>query len=194
MLRSTPWLPATLASAAGNALLVAAALAPASSFAFFAVVIGLATCGAAAAYLLDEESAVVLDATPASRSLRTRWRLVPAVLPLAAALTGLAALDRADGSGQWAWLRIAPLACGAVAAGTALAALLRHRTSTPGDVAAAVTLTGFLLLVATNPLRHWAPALPVDAAGAGRSALFWASVVLAAAGVVVRCSRDPARS
>jgi len=193
VLRSTPWLPVIGASTAGTALLLAAALAPTSAFAFFAVVIGLATCGAAAAYLLDEESGVVLDATPASRGLRTRWRLVPLVVPAGAALAGLAVLDAAADRGQWELPDVAPLACGAVAAGTSIAAALRRRTSTPGDVAAAVTLAAVLLVVAANPLRRWAPVLPTDGAGEGRSALLWASVVLVAAAVVVRCSRDPVR-
>lgn len=182
------------ASTAGGALLLTAAATPTAGYALFAVVIGLATCGSAAGYLLDEESAVVLDATPTSRGRRTGWRLLALAVPACVALAGLVVLDRADGSGQWEWQRLGPLAAGSLAAGTALAAVLRRRTSTPGDVAAAVTLTGVLLVVAANPLRHWVSVIPSDDTSVGRSALLWAAVVVLAAAVVVRCSRDPVRS
>ncbi|MEO7981784.1 MAG: hypothetical protein ABI807_12950 [Sporichthyaceae bacterium] len=194
VLRSTPWLPVAGASAVGGALLLTAAATPTAGYAMFIVVIGLATCGSAAGYLLDEESSAVLDATPTSRSRRTGWRLMALVLPAGVALTGLALLDRADGTGQWEWQKLGPLAAGSLATATALAAVLRRGNSAPGDVAAAVTLTGVLLVVASNPLRHWVSVVPSHDAGVGRSALLWASVVLAAAVVVVRCSRDPVRT
>jgi len=37
-------------------------------------VLGLALCGAAAAYVLDEDTALVADATPMSRPRRSAWR------------------------------------------------------------------------------------------------------------------------
>jgi len=192
VLRSTPWLPVCGASGLAAALLVGAALAPDQPFVPFAAVIAVAACGGAAGYLLDEDTAPVLDATPTSRAVRTSWRLLPLAVPTAAAVAGLAALDRADSSGGW--LQLVPVALGSMAAGTGLAAALRRTSSTPGDLAAAVTLVGVLLVVAVDPLRHWAPAVPLgDGPGVGRSMLMWAAVVVVSGAVVAVFSRDPAR-
>lgn len=187
-----PWLPVCGASGFAGALLLAAALAPTEPFVAFAAVIAVAACGGAAAYLLDEDAAAVLDATPTSRSRRTRWRLLPLALPAAVAATGLWALDRAESSGHW--LQLVPLAIGSIAIGAAVAATLRRTNSTPGDLAAAVTLLTVLLVVTVDPLRRWVPAVPLgDGPGVGRSMLMWVAVAALAAVVVAVFSRDPAR-
>jgi hypothetical protein len=190
VLRSTPWLPVCGTSGLAAVLLVGAALAPQQPFVPFAAVIAVAVCGGAAAYLLDEDTAPVLDATPTSRGLRTCWRLLPLAVPVAASLAGLTALDRADSSGSW--LQLVPVALGSMAAGTGLAAALRRTSSTPGDLAAAVTLVGVLLVVAVDPLRRWVPAVPLgEGPGVGRSMLMWAAVVVLSGCAVALFSRDP---
>jgi len=76
IVRSAPWLPLLAGSTAATLLLLGAVAWHGSGFAPVATLLGLAACGGAAAYVLDEESAVVLDATPTSLAHRVRWRLV----------------------------------------------------------------------------------------------------------------------
>ena len=89
--------------------------------------LGLAACGGAAAYVLDEESAAVLDATPTSLAHRVRWRLVLVAMPAAVALTGLLLLDRLDPSTHWLRLVRSPRAA------------WRSASSSPPRCAAAAT-------------------------------------------------------
>lgn len=157
-------------------------------------VLGLALCGAAAAYVLDEDTALVADATPMSRPRRSAWRAALLVLPVAVGLTGLAALDRSDPVGNW--LRLTPTVLALTALGVALAAALRRGGhAQPGDLAGAVVVAVMLFLVAANPLRWWLPILPLgELPHAGRSQLLWTAVALAAAVATVVSVRDPVRS
>jgi len=192
ILRSAPWLPLLGASAVSASLLVVAALAHRTGIASLIALLGLAACGATAAYILDEESAAVLDSTPTSRSRRVLWRLPLAALPAAVALVGLLALDHVDAPSHW--LRLVPLAAGSLAIGVGSAAALRTGASgVPGDLAGVLTLASLVFLVTVDPLRHWVTIAPLgDSAGAGRSALIWAAVVVMSAAVTVANSRDPA--
>ena len=191
VLRSAPWLPLLGGSAAAAALLGVAVLVHGSGFAPFAALLGLAACGGAAAYVLDEESAYVLDATPTSRGRRVAWRLLLVAVPGLVALAGLLGLDHLDGATHW--LRLLPFAAASLAIGVGLAAGLRRDGAAAGDLAGVLTVSVVVLLVAADPLRRWVPVLPLgDSGGAGRSALMWAAVVAGCAAVVVRCSRDPA--
>ena len=158
------------------------------------VVLGLALCGAAAAYVLDEDAAVLADATPMSRPRRAAWRTALLVLPIAVALTGLAALDRDDPSGHW--LRLTPTVLALTGLGVALAAALRRAGyAQPGDLAGAVVVALLLFLVAADPLRWWLPILPVgEPPHGGRSELFWTAVALGAAAATVAGVRDPVRT
>ena len=191
ILRSAPWLPLLAGSAAATLLLLGAVVGHGSGFAFIPTLLGLAACGGAAAYVLDEESAAVLDATPTSRAHRVLWRLVLVAMPAAVALTGLLALDRLDPPTHW--LRMVPFAAGCLAIGVVLAAVLRrsgHRA--PGDLAGVVAVAVVVLLVATDPLKAWVSVAPLgDTGHAGRTVLLWAAVVLVCAAVTVGCSRDP---
>jgi hypothetical protein len=190
--RSAPWLP--LAGAVGVAamLLLIAVLLHRTELASVAALLGLSTCGGAAAYVLDEESAAVLDATPTSRGRRVLWRLPLIALPATVALVGLLVLDRVDGSTHW--LRLGPLALGSLAIGVTLAASLRRGgTGTPGDLAGVLAVGIVVLLFAVDPFRHWVSVVPLgDAAHAGRSVLLWTAVVTACATVTFACCRDPA--
>jgi hypothetical protein len=190
--RSAPWLPLLGTAGAAAMLLLIAVLAHHSGIAPFVTLLGLSTCGGAAAYVLDEESAAVLDATPTSRGRRVLWRLPLIAAPATVALVGLLMLDRLDGSTHW--LRLGPLAVGSLAIGVALAAALRAGgTGTPGDLAGVLAVGSVVLLVATDPLRHWVSVAPLgDAARSGRSVLLWTAVITACAAITFACNRDPA--
>jgi hypothetical protein len=191
ILRSAPWLP--LLGAAGSAaiLLLVAVLAHQTGIAPLVALLGLATCGAAAAYVLDEEAAAVLDATPTSRSRRVMWRLPLAALPAAVAFAGLLSLDHVDSPSHW--LRLVPLAVGSLAIGVGFASALRTGAAgTPGDLAAVVTLSSLVLLVTADPLRHWVALAPLgDGQHGGRSVLLWAAVIAGCGAITVANSRDP---
>ena len=191
ILRSAPWLPLLTGSGAAALLLLGALLAHGTGFAPVTTMLGLAACGGAAAYVLDEESAVVLDATPTSLAHRVMWRLLLVAMPAGVALIGLLLLDRLDPSTHW--LRMVPFAAGCLAIGVVLAAVLRrggHRA--PGDLAGVVAVAVVVLLVATDPLKAWVSVAPLgDTGHTGRTTLLWAAIVLICAAVTARCSRDP---
>lgn len=192
ILRSAPWLPLLGASAVAASLLLVAALAHRTGIATLIAFLGLAACGAAAAYILDEEAAAVLDSTPTSRSRRVLWRLPLVAMPALVALVGLLALDRVDAPTHW--LRLVPLAAGSLAMGVGFAAALRNGAAgVPGDLAGVLTLASLVFLVTVDPLRHWVTFAPLgDATRTGRSTLLWAGVVAAGAAATVAFSRDPA--
>jgi hypothetical protein len=191
ILRSAPWLPLLTGSGAATLLLLGALLAHGTGFAPVTTMLGLAACGGAAAYVLDEESAVVLDATPTSLAHRMLWRLVLLALPAAVAATGLLLLDRTDPPTHW--LRMVPFAAGCLAIGVVLAAGLRRGGNrAPGDLAGVVAVAVVVLLVATDPLKAWVSVAPLgDTGHTGRTALLWAGVVLICAAATAWCSRDP---
>jgi hypothetical protein len=193
ILRSAPWLPLLGAAGVAAALLAAAVLAHDTGGASLIALLGLAACGASAAYILDEESADVLDSTPTSRSRRVLWRLPLAALPAAVALGGLLALAHVDSSNHW--LRLIPLAVGSLAIGVGLAAALRSgATGIPGDLASVVTLLGLMLLVLVDPLRRWVTLAPLGEPGhVGRSVMLWAAVIVGCGVVTIANSRDPAK-
>jgi len=189
--RSAPWLPLLAGSAAATLLLLGAVVWHGSGFAPITTLLGLAACGGAAAYVLDEESAAVLDATPTSQAHRVRWRLVLVALPAAVAMTGLLLLDRLDPSTHW--LRMVPFAAGFLAIGVVLAAVLRRGGNrAPGDLAGVVAVSVVVLLVATDPLKAWVSVAPLgDSGHVGRTVALWSAVVLVCVAVTARCSRDP---
>ena len=179
VLRSAPWLPLLGGSAAAAALLGVAVLVHGSGFAPFAALLGLAACGGAAAYVLDEESAAVLDATPTSRGRRVAWRLLLVAVPGLVALAGLLQLDHLDGATHW--LRLLPFAAASLAIGVGLAAGLRRDGAAAGDLAGVLTVSVVVLLVAADPLRRWVPVLPLGAQVFGWSAIVRPTVLRAIA-------------
>lgn len=191
VLRSAPWLPLLAGSAAASLLLLGAVVGHGSGFAPVMSMLGLAACGGAAAYVLDEESTAVLDATPTSRARRVLWRLSLLAIPATVALTALLTLDRLDPPTHW--LRMVPFAAGCLAIGVGLAAALRRAGNrAPGDLAGVVAVAVVVLLVAADPLRAWVSVAPLGGTGhAGRTYLLWAAVVLVCAAVTSWCSRDP---
>lgn len=190
--RSAPWLPLLGTAGAASLLLLLAVLAHRTGIAPFVTLLGLSACGGAAAYVLDEESAAVLDATPTSRGRRVLWRLPLIAVPATVALVGLLILDRLDASSHW--LHLGPLALGSLAIGVALAAALRRGgTGTPGDLAGVLAVGSVVLLIATDPLRHWVSVIPLgDDAHSGRSLMLWTTVIAGCAAVTFACCRDPA--
>lgn len=193
IMRSAPWPPLLGSAGAAAVLLFVAVLAHRTGLTALTALLGLAACGAAAAHSLDEESTQVADASPTSRRRRAAWRLPVVGVPMAVALCGLFTLDRLDPDTHW--LRLLPLAAGAIGIGVGLAAVLRHSgTAAPGELAGVVTLVGTVLVVAVDPLRRWIELLPLgDAAHPGRSVTLWIAVVGACAVVTLACTRDPGR-
>jgi hypothetical protein len=191
---SAPWLPLFGASAVAAVLLFVSSLTTQTDVAAVTTLLGLAACGAAAGYALDEEAGAVADATPTSRGHRIAWRLLVLSLPAGVAITGLVALDRVDASTHW--VRLAPLAAGALAFGVALAAAMRRVGSTaPGDLAGVLALCVVVLVVMVDPARRWATMAPLgDSMHLGRTVLLWSVVVIACAAITLSCSQDPARS
>lgn len=192
VVRSAPWAGLLAVSLLGGVILAVAAQV--TGLEPNAVFLGLATCGGAAAYVLDEEATAIADATPTSRSRRVAWRLVLLAPPLLVAITGLFNLDRQDPATHW-W-RLLPMAVGALAAGVMSAAILRRRhAATPGDLAAPVTALGVVVTCALNPLRRWVSLAPLGATShVGRSVVLWAAITVGCAAITAACSRDPARS
>jgi hypothetical protein len=193
ILRSAPWLPLLGSTGAAAVLLLVAVLAHRTGIATPIALLGLAVCGGAAAYILDEEAADVLDSTPTSRSRRVLWRLPLAALPATVALAGLLTLGHLDPPTHW--LRLVPLAAGSLAIGIGLAAALHGGAAgTPGDLASVVTAASLVLLVMADPLHRWVTVAPLgDAGHPGRSVLLWVAVIAGCGAVTVAHSRDPAR-
>jgi hypothetical protein len=192
VVRSAPW-----AGLLGVSLVAASLLALATLTTGLAPTVarlGLATCGGAAAYLLDEEASAIADASPTSRGRRVVWRLLLLVPPLLVAMAGLFDLNRQEPALHW-W-RLLPLAIGALATGVAAAAILRRRgAAAPGDLAAPVTTLGIVLVSALDPLHRWVSLAPLGSTPhAGRSAVLWAGITIGCVAVTAVCSRDPARS
>ena len=150
-------------------------------------------CGATAAYTLDEDSAEVEDATPTGRPTRVAWRLPIALLPFAAGSAAVLWLDHLDGA--TAWNRLVPVAAGSVAAGIAVASVLRRTGRlAPGDLAGATTFGLVILVVALEPLRAWVNLAPLGSPTYPRAtALTWSLVLLASAAILAACERDPGR-
>jgi Na+/proline symporter len=116
-----------------------------------------------------------------------------AVLFVAAALVGLFAMNRQDPPTHW--MRLIPVAVGAMAIGVALASVLRRgEVATPGDLAGVLAFVAVVLIAAADPLRRWVTVFPLaQAAHPGRSAMLWLTVVIACAAVTLACARDPGR-
>jgi hypothetical protein len=191
ILRSAPWVALLGGTVTATVLLTIAALADRTDLGTVSTFLGLSVCGGTAAYILDDETGVVADATPTSRPSRTAWRMPILLLPVGVALAGLFVLDRLDPATHWWWL--GPLAMGAIATGVALAAAFgRDGGATPGDLAGVITVAVTVLVVALNPLRHWVAVAPLDGTGhAGRSLVLWIAVIAICGAVTLASTRDP---
>jgi len=191
-LRAFPWTEVCLTTGgAAAAFTLAAAVLP-SAAGFPLLLLSLALCGGAAAYVLDEAAAPVVDATPMSRTWRLGCRVVIVALPASVGVAGLAAAGRSDPT--LLWQRLGLVLVGYLAVGVAVAAALRHNgRATPGDLAAVLVATGTLLVTMVNPLRRWVSLLPGDpAASWGRTVAVWLTVILVCAVAVRVGMRDPA--
>ncbi|MET0740770.1 MAG: hypothetical protein ABWZ26_04360 [Candidatus Nanopelagicales bacterium] len=190
VLRTFPWPEVGIASGLAAALF-AAATALTSSIGFWLVLLALAGCGGAAAYVLDEASGPVVDASPTSRRRRFGWRLGLVVVPAAVGVVGLAMVGTADPAVPWR--RLLLVLAGYLAIGVMTAAVLRSRgRAAPGDLAAVVVALGTSLVVLVDPLHQWVPVLPYDVAGWSRTAALWILTIVACVGAVIVGLRDPA--
>ena len=192
VLRAAPW-PVLLGGCVAAATLVGIAAALRNGPLVFPLsLLGLGLCGATAAYVLDEDSAEVEDATPTGRRARVGWRLVLALLPFAVGATAVLLLAGAGGVAGWG--RLVPVAAGSVAAGIAFASGLRRTGRfAPGDLAGALAFGVVVLVVANEPL-HWVSLAPLESSTYPLStAVAWSIVLLACAAVLGACERDPGR-
>ena len=192
LLRAFPWPEVCLSTGgAAAAFTLAVALLP-SAAGFRLLLLSLALCGAAAAYVLDEAAGSVVDATSTSRRWRLGSRLVIVALPALVGAAGLAAAGRSDPA--LLWQRLGLVLVGYLAIAVAAAAVLRHNgRSTPGDLAAVLVATGTFLVTVVDPLHRWVSVLPLGSeAEWRRTAALWSAVIVLGAGIVLVTMRDPA--
>ncbi len=193
VLRAAPW-PVLLGGCMTTLGLFAIAAAARHGVLVFPLsLLGLGMCGATAAYALDENSAEVEDATPTGRPTRVAWRLHIALLPFAvgsAAVLWLDDIDAVTGGN-----RLVPAVAGSVAAGIAIASVLRHTGRlAPGDLAGALTFGLVVLVLTLEPLRAWVSLAPLGTPTYPPATAFaWSLILLACAAVLVTCERDPGR-
>lgn len=193
VLRAAPW-PVLLGGCmTALGLFAIAAAARHSALAFPLSLLGLGVCGATAAYALDENSAEMEDATPTGRPTRVAWRLQIALLPFAVGYAAVLWLDDIDA--VTAGNRLVPVAAGSVAAGIAIASVLRRTGRlAPGDLAGALTFGLVVLVVAIEPLHAWVSFAPLGTPTYPRATAFaWSLILLTCAAVLVTCERDPGR-
>ena len=193
VLRAAPW-PVLLGGCAAAAVLFGiAAAARHGGMVLPLSLLGLGLCGATAAYVLDEDSAEVEDATPTGRRARVGWRLPIALLPFGVGSGAVLLLD--DLGGATGWTRLVPVAAGSVAAGVGLASGLRRTGRfAPGDLAGALTFGLVVIVVAIEPLHALVSLAPLDSPAYPLStAVAWALVLVGCAAVFMACERDPGR-
>lgn len=194
VLRAAPW-PVLLGGCVVAAVLLGMASAVRQGpLAFPLSLLGLGLCGATAAYVLDEASAEVEDATPTGRRARVGWRLPIALVPFGVGAAGVLLLDGLGGAAGWD--RLVPVAAGSVAVGVALASGLRRTGRfAPGDLAGALAFGLVVLVVAVEPLDAWVSFAPLESPTYPRTtALAWLLVLVTSAAVLVTCERDPGRA
>jgi hypothetical protein len=193
VLRAAPWPVLLGGCVAAGALFGIAAAARHGGLALPLSLLALGACGATAAYILDEDSAEVEDATPTGRRARVGWRLPIALLPFGVGAGSVLLLDELAGASGWS--RLAPVAAGSVAAGIGLASGLRRTGRfAPGDLAGAITFGLVVIVVAIEPLRAVVSLAPLDAPAYPLStAVAWALVLVGCAAVFAACERDPGR-
>ena len=194
VLRAAPW-PALLGGCVvATALFGIAAAVHHGPLAFPITLLALGLCGATAAYVLDEASAEVEDATPTGRRARVAWRLPIALVPFAVGAAAVLLLDGLGGAAGWD--RLVPVAAGSVAAGIAFASGLRRTGRfAPGDLAGALAFGVVVLVVANEPLHAWVSFAPLESPTYPRAtALAWLLVLVTCAAVLGACERDPGRA
>ncbi len=193
VLRAAPWPVVLGGCVAATALFGIAAAVRHGALAFPLSLLGLGLCGATAAFVLDEASAEVEDATPTGRRARVAWRLLVVLLPLAVGAAAVLVLDGLDGTAGWR--RLVPVAAGSVATGLGFAAGLRRTGRfAPGDLASAPAFGSIVVVVAVEPLRALVSLAPLRTPTYPRATgLAWLLVLVTSAVVLGACERDPGR-
>ena len=192
LLRACPWPGICLTTGLSAALFVLARALLPSPVGFWLLLLSLSACGAAAAYVLDEDAAPVVDASPTSRTRRIGWRLVVLLFPASVGIGGLAMVGNDEP--DLPWRRLVLVLVGYLAIGVAVAAVLqRNELPAPGDLAAVLVAAGTWLAVVVDPLHRWIAMLPGDPdASWGRTAALWSGVIALSAVTLLVALRDPA--
>jgi len=191
ILRGVDWAPVLGGSGFGAAILTVCVVFAADGPPLGHVRLALVALMAAAAFVLDEPAAAVVDAVPATRRRRTAIRATTVALPFAVWTGGVAALELRNTETPVGALLVE--GAGALAMAVAGAAILRLAGRIePGEIVASVLGAGILAVLIFNPPPRSVPFFPVGQGWAASTAL-WGSLTVAAAVLVVAASRDPFR-
>jgi FtsH-binding integral membrane protein len=187
-LRAVPLAPVLGGTVLGLAALLVDGLVvpngPGSALLWFALA-GFAT---AAAFVLDEPSAAVVDAVPVPRRVRTAYRLLVALLPLTGWLLGTAAMAPAGAALSWAALAVTGTGFIAITFGAA-AALRRSGHDSPGELVAAGA-GGVVVLSLVVGVPKVGPLLEAYDASS-RASTLWGALFVVAIALVVWGGSDP---
>jgi hypothetical protein len=188
-MRGLPWAASAAVTGVAAALLATAAMFPRLAFASTFFMMGLAALGAAASLLLDDPAAEVVAAAPKSLRRRTASRARLLALPIAVGLGGVTVADMRQPL-PWAGVTLEMVGC--IAVGFAVAVFLRVRQPTPGELAATTVTLGLLVFALTNPLGRWVEVFTLSPDDQWvRTSGLWTGVLLVAATLIARSTRDP---
>ncbi|MEP7018548.1 MAG: hypothetical protein ABI899_11090 [Actinomycetota bacterium] len=190
-LRGINWAAVLSGSAFGAAILAGCVAYAEDGPPLLYVRIALVALAAAAAFVLDEPAAAVVDAVPVTRRSRTAVRATAVVLPLAVWTAGILALDRRNSVTTVGALLLE--GAGVLTVAVALSAILRMTgRAEPGEIVASVLGASILGMLIFNPSPGSVPLFPVGDSWAASTAL-WAFLAAAAVMLVMAASQDPYR-
>jgi hypothetical protein len=191
ILRGVDWRAVLGASALGATVLLLCVALPVDGLPLTYVRLALIALVGAAAFVLDEPAAAVVDAVPVSRRHRTAVRGVAGLVPLAVWTAGVLGLAARHPGTPLRGLLVE--GAGALAVALAGAAVLRRTGSRePGEVTATVLGAGLLAFLLFDPPPHSVPVFPLQN-GWAASTLLWAGLGAAAAVAFVAGSVDVGR-
>jgi hypothetical protein len=158
---------------------------PGSALLWFA----LAAFATAAAFVMDEPSAQVVDAVPVPRRTRTARRLLVGMVPVASWLGGTAAVARWGSGLSWSALAVTGggLLVTTLAAATALR---RSGQDAPGELVAACAGGVVVLAMAVGAVPRVGPLLE-SADPSSRSSVVWVALAVTGVALIFWGGADP---
>lgn len=186
--RGVDWSAVLGGSMFGAAILTGCVLAATDGPPLGFVRLALLALAVAAAFILDEPAAAAVDAVPSTRRHRTADRAAAAVLPFAAWVAGVLALELRNAVAEAGALIVE--GAGLIAVAVALAAVVRWAGHVePGEIAASVLGPAVLAVLVLHPPPRSVPIFPMVDGWAASTAL-WSVMAWAAAMIVVATSAD----